>query len=123
MAPMTTATVTEKPLSKLAVELNAHLEMQKTERTLSLLDRCDRCSQHAQSSFVFKIPADPAGTGKTETDVLLCGHHTRMHLPALLAKVPVSYWIEPQELLSIRGVKVEAAGNTKAGDGLTDASR
>jgi hypothetical protein len=123
MDAMTTATVTEKPLSKLAVELNAHLETQAPKRTLNLLDRCDRCSQHAQSSFVFTIPASSEGTGKTETDVLLCGHHTRMHLPALLAKNPVSYWIEPRELLSIRGVMVEGPANTRTGDGLTDASR
>lgn len=119
---MTTETLT-KPISKLAVELNAHLESQTSDRTLDLRDRCDRCNQNAQASFVFKIPADPAGTGKAETDVLLCGHHMRAHLPALLAKAPVSYWIEPQELLSIRGVKVTAAGKSAPGDGLTDASR
>ncbi|WP_139187327.1 DUF7455 domain-containing protein [Pseudarthrobacter chlorophenolicus] len=119
---MTTDTLT-KPLTRLAVELNTHLETQAPERTLSLLDRCDRCSQLAQSSFVFKIEACAEGSGRTETDVLLCGHHARIHLPALLAKTPVSYWIEPQELLSIRGVKVQAASDAKAGDGLTDASR
>lgn len=119
---MTTDTLT-KPLTTLAVELNAHLETQAPERALSLLDRCDRCSQLAQSSFVFKIEASAEGSGRTETDVLLCGHHTRVHLSALLSKNPVSYWIEPQELVSIRGVNVEAASTAKAGDGLTDASR
>lgn len=120
MLTMTTETLT-KPLSKLAVQLNAHLETQPVERALTLLDRCDRCNQLAQASFVFTIPADPAGTGKTETDVILCGHHTRQHLPALLAKNPVSFWVEPQELLSIRGVNVEAKTQTKTGDGLTGA--
>lgn len=118
MLTMTTETLT-KPISKLAEQLNAHLENQAPERALTLLDRCDRCSQLAQASFVFTIPADPAGTGKTETDVLLCGHHTRQHLPALLAKNPVSYWVEPQELLSIRGINVEAKKAVKTGDGLT----
>ncbi|WP_230854562.1 DUF7455 domain-containing protein [Arthrobacter terrae] len=117
---MTTETLT-KPLSKLADQLNAHLETQPPERALSLLDRCDRCIQHARASFVFTIPADPEGTGKTETDVLLCGHHTRMHLPALLAKGPVSYWIEPQQLMSIRGVNVDRKNTAKTGDGLTGA--
>jgi hypothetical protein len=120
MLTMTTETLT-KPISKLAEQLNAHLETQAPERALTLLDRCDRCSQLAQASFVFTIPADPAGTGKTETDVLLCGHHTRQHLPALLAKNPVSYWVEPQELLSIRGINVEAKKAVKTGDGLTGA--
>jgi hypothetical protein len=124
MIAMTTATLeTAKPISKLAEHLNAHLETQPAERMLSLLDRCDRCNQHAQSAFVFTIPADPEGTGKTETDVLLCGHHTRQHLPALLAKNPVSYWIEPRELVSIRGVNVNAGSDAKTGDGLTDTSR
>jgi hypothetical protein len=118
MDSMTTETLT-KPISKLAEQLNAHLETQAPERALTLLDRCDRCAQLAQASFVFNIPADPEGTGKTETDVLLCGHHTRQHLPALLAKNPVSYWVEPQELLSIRGVKVEEKKAVKTGDGLT----
>ncbi|MFC5099118.1 hypothetical protein [Amycolatopsis plumensis] len=54
---MTTDTLT-KPISKLAEQLNAHLETQTTERALTLIDRCDRCSQLAQSSFVFTIPAD-----------------------------------------------------------------
>lgn len=117
MVTMTTATLT-KPISKLAEQLNAHLEAQPAERTLTLLDRCDRCSQLAQASFVFTIPA---GTGKTETDVLLCGHHTRQHLP-VLAKNPVSYWVEPQELIGIRGVNVEAKQQeTRTGDGLTGA--
>jgi hypothetical protein len=120
MLTMTTDTLT-KPISKLAEQLNAHLETQAPERALTLLDRCDRCNQHAQSSFVFKIPADPAGTGKSEMDVMLCGHHMRQHLPVLLGKNPVSYWVEPQELLSIRGVKVEAKTAAKTGDGLTGA--
>jgi hypothetical protein len=118
MDSMTTQTLT-KPISKLAEQLNAHLQTQAPGRALTLLDRCDRCSQLAQASFVFTIPADPDGTGKTETDVLLCGHHTRQHLPALLAKAPVSYWVEPQELLSIRGVNVEAMKDVRTGDGLT----
>lgn len=120
MQPMTTDTLT-KPISKLAVELNAHLETQTTERTLSLLDRCDRCSQLAQSSFVFKIEASTEGSGRTETDVLLCGHHTRTHLEVLLSKNPVSYWIEPQELASIRGVNVSPVEKAASSDGLTDA--
>lgn len=120
MVTMTTETLT-KPISKLAEQLNAHLQTQDPERKLNLLDRCDRCSQHAQASFVFTIPANPEGTGRTEMDVLLCGHHTRQHLPALLAKNPSSYWVEPQELLSIRGVNVEARKDDRTGDGLTGA--
>lgn len=117
---MTTDTLT-KPISKLAEQLNAHLETQDPERKLNLLDRCDRCKQHAQASFLFTIPADPAGSGKTEMDVLLCGHHTRIHLVQLLAKNPISYWIEPIELISIRGVKVEEKKVALTGDGLTGA--
>ncbi len=118
MNPMTTDTLT-KPISTLADQLNAHLETQAPERTLTLLDRCDRCSQLAQASFLFTIPADPSGSGKTETDVLFCGHHTRQHLPALLSKAPVSYWVDPQELIGIRGVNVEVKKAVRTGDGLT----
>lgn len=46
-----------------------------------------------------------------------------MHLPAMLAKEPATYWIEPQELLSIRGVNVEPANQSLSGDGLNDGSR
>lgn len=119
---MTTDTLT-KPLSKLAVVLNEHLENQTDARTLHRLDICDRCPQAAQSIFTFKIAPDSKGTGASEMDIILCGHHTRMHLPAMLEKNPSSYWIEPQELLSIRGVNVEPAGTALTGDGLTDASR
>lgn len=113
MFPMTTATTT-KPITKLAAELNRHLATQTKERTLHRLDQCDRCPQAAQATFVFTVEA-------TDLDILLCGHHTRKHLPELLAKSPSSYWIEPTELLSIRGVNVEAPVKVLTGDGLTGA--
>ncbi|WP_354214987.1 hypothetical protein [Arthrobacter sp. UYCo732] len=118
---MTTDTLT-KPLSKLAVELNEHLKTQSEERTLHRLDICDRCPQAAQSIFTFRI-ADADGGEGAEMDIILCGHHTRQHLPAMLSKNPATYWIEPQELLSIRGINVESTGRGKTGDGLTDGSR
>ncbi len=125
MPAMTTAILTEaaKPTSTLAVQLNLHLETQPKERTLDRLDLCDRCCAAAQSSFVFTIPdltsTEPGAT--METDILLCGHHTRQHLPALLAKNPASYWVEPKELHTIRGVKITGKGSAQSGDGLTDA--
>lgn len=121
MAFMTSDTLT-KPLSKLAVELNEHLKTQTEERALHRLDICDRCPQAAQSVFTFKIAPDAAGGEGAELDIILCGHHTRAHLPAMLAKQPSTYWIEPQELLSIRGVNVEPVSQNLSGDGLTDGS-
>lgn len=38
-------------------------------------------------------------------DIMLCGHHMRTHLDALLENDPKSFWIEPCELWSIKGVK------------------
>jgi hypothetical protein len=46
-----------------------------------------------------------------------------MHLPAMLAKEPATYWIEPRELLSIRGVNVGPANRSLTGDGITYGSR
>lgn len=112
---MTTALLeTAPPISKLASQLNTHLETQAPERALDRLDLCDRCPQAAQAVFEFQVEG---GT----TDIMLCGHHTRQHLPALLSKNPVSYWIEPSELYSIRGVETPERAAAVTGDGLTDA--
>lgn len=112
MSPMTTATTT-RPVSPLAAELNRHLETQPPERTLHRLDLCDRCPQAAQSIFAFTVEG-------ADLDILLCGHHTRKHLPELLARTPVTYWIDPAELHSVRGVIVKDTAPTESGDGLTD---
>lgn len=116
MGAMTTALLTEavQPISELAVQLNAHLKTQRKERTLDRLDQCDRCPQAAQAVFVFKVEG---GTN----DILLCGHHLRQYLPALLAKEPVSYWVDPGELYTFLGVNAPEPSVSTSGDGLTDA--
>lgn len=53
--------------------------------------------------------------------MLLCGHHMRFHLPALMAQNPTEFWVSPSELWKVKGVKVPARENTRTGDGLTDA--
>lgn len=56
MAPMTTATLTNTAAPSLPIAdiLNRALETQAADSPLDLLDRCDRCSQRAQSIFTFK---------------------------------------------------------------------
>ena len=51
---------------------------------------------------------------------MLCGHHTRAHIAAIMDKNPASFWIEPTLLWKIRGVIVPEQENTKTDDGLTD---
>jgi hypothetical protein len=120
---MSTATLTETPVQtptpSLADRLNAALTAQTTERTLGLLDRCDRCSQHAQAEFNFTFTGDDGST--SESEIMLCGHHTRAHIGAIMDKNPSSFWIEPSLLWKIRGVKVPAREKNLTGDGLTDA--
>lgn len=121
MRAMSTATLTETPVPTLSLadRLNAVLRTQG-ERTLGLLDRCDSCSQqHAQAEFKFLITQDD-GTF-AESEVLLCGHHTRAHIAAIMDQNPVSAWIDPSILWKIKGVEVPTQENTKSGDGLTDA--
>jgi len=52
---------------------------------------------------------------------MLCGHHTRAHIAAIMDKNPSSFWIEPSLLWKIRGVIIPEREKTLAGDGLTDA--
>jgi hypothetical protein len=123
MTFMSTATLTAPavPTTSLTDRLNALLETQKVtnpERTLGLLDRCDRCSQHAQAQFDFRLPL-PDGTTELR-DIMLCGHHTRMHVEGILDKHPEKVWIEPSVLALFKGVKVEVDQAEKTGDGLTD---
>lgn len=123
MVFMSTATLTAPavPTTSLADRLNALLDAQKTtnpDRTLGLLDRCDRCSQHAQAQFDFRLP-QPDGTTELR-DIMLCGHHTRMHVEGILDKHPEKVWIEPSVLALFKGVKVEEAPAVKTGDGLID---
>lgn len=111
MMAMSTATLTTEPteLSPLAERLNRALAAQDETSPLNRLDRCDRCPAAAQSQFFYQ-----AG------DIMLCGHHARAHLSALIDQNPTSFWIEPSQLRSVRGVNVPAQDQTKAGDGLTD---
>lgn len=119
MPSMSTATLTEAPVQTLSLadRINAIIKTQ-SERTLGLLDRCDRCSQHAQAEFNFLLPQDD-GTVQ-ESEIMLCGHHTRAHVAAIMDRNPVSVWIEESLLWSIRGVTIPKKDNTKTGDGLTD---
>jgi len=123
MAVMSTATLTEpsvqNPVLSLADRLNAALKEQTTERKLGLLDRCDSCSQHAQAEFNFSLIQEDGST--TESEIMLCGHHTRAHIAAIMDKNPSSFWIEPSLLWKIRGVIIPEREKTLAGDGLTDA--
>lgn len=109
---MNTATLTDTAADSrpIADILNQALETQATDSPLDRLDRCDRCNQAAQSIFTFK-----------EADVLLCGHHMRHHLIALMAQNPTEFWVSPSELWKVKGVKVPAREKTLTGDGLTDA--
>lgn len=123
MIGMSTATLTAPaaPTTSLTERLNALLDNQKAtnpERTLGLLDRCDRCPQHAQSRFDFRLP-QPDGTTELR-DIMLCGHHTRMHVATILDKNPERAWIEPSVLALFKGVNVEVEQAVKTGDGLTD---
>lgn len=123
MVFMSTATLTAPaaPTTSLTDRLNALLDAQKVtnpERTLGLLDRCDRCSQHAQAQFDFRL-TQPDGTTSL-SDIMLCGHHTRMHVESILDKNPEKVWIEPEVLALFKGVKIEQKQAEKTGDGLTD---
>lgn len=120
MRSMSTATLTETPVPTLSLadRLNAVLRTQ-AERTLGLLDRCDRCSQHAQAEFNFLLKQDDGTVA--ESEIMLCGHHTRAHVAAIMDRNPVSVWIEPTLLWKIKGIEVPTQENTKSGDGLTDA--
>lgn len=120
MRSMSTATLTEAPVQTLSLadRLNAVLRTQ-ADRTLGLLDRCDRCSQHAQAEFNFLLQQEDGSV--QESEIMLCGHHTRAHVAAIMDRNPVSVWIEPTLLWKIKGVEVPKQENTKSGDGLTDA--
>lgn len=123
MHAMTSDTLT-KPLSELANQLNTHLQTQPAERALHRLDLCDRCPQAAQSIFTFKIEPHTQGTGSSKCDIILCGHHMRHHLSAMLDQSPIDFWIDPRELHTIRGVVVPAPDRQgSTGDGITDESR
>lgn len=123
MTSMSTATLMAPavPTTSLTDRLNALLEAQKVtnpDRTLGLLDRCDRCPQHAQAQFEFRLPQ---ADGTTELrDIMLCGHHTRMHVEGILDKHPETVWIEPSVLAIFKGVNVEVEQAVNTGDGLTD---
>jgi hypothetical protein len=112
MAPMTTATLTAPAVDSrpIADIINEALQGQSTQSPLDALDRCDRCGAAAQSVFTYSA-----------ADVMLCGHHMRMHLPALLEQRPKEFWIDPSFLFKIKGVKVPRSDNKRTGDGLTDA--
>ncbi|QOD05680.1 hypothetical protein IDT60_21800 (plasmid) [Pseudarthrobacter sp. BIM B-2242] len=120
MQPMSTATLTEAPVPTLSLadRLNAVLQNQG-ERTLGLLDRCDSCSQHAQAEFTFLLPQNDGTV--TESEIMLCGFHTRAHVAAIMERNPVGVWIEPSILWKIKGVEVPKQEHAKSGDGLTDA--
>jgi hypothetical protein len=125
MTFMSTATLTEAPvqtISPIAERLNAAMKAQETvERPLGLLDRCDRCpQQRAEAQFVFDFTNEDGTSGTNE--IMLCGHHTRLHVVAILEKNPKSFWIEPSLLWKIKGVAVPPRQSRSGGDGLTDAS-
>lgn len=111
MAFMTTATLTSPALDSRTIAdiLNKALETQPEASPLDLLDRCDRCGSAAQSTFTFEA-----------ADVLLCGHHLRMHLPAIMGQQPKEFWISPTTLWKVKGVNVPKQDHALAGDGLTD---
>lgn len=54
------------------------------ERVLTANDRCDRCGAQAFTKFCVHLEThedDP----RVEGDLVLCGHHSRVHESALLA--------------------------------------
>lgn len=81
-------------------------------RPLKATDRCDRCGAAAQSTFHFEFAENP---------LMFCGYHTRMHLDVLLDKLPVSFWIDKQQLFAVSALDVPEVSRLKSGDGLTDA--
>lgn len=111
MTSMTTATLTAPALDsrQIADILNPALEAQPEESPLDALDRCDRCGAAAYATFTFAA-----------ADILLCGHDMRIHLPALMAQNPTSFWIDPSTLWKVKGVKVPERDDKRTGDGLTD---
>lgn len=81
-------------------------------RPLNATDRCDRCGAAAQSVFHFTFGENP---------LMFCGYHTRMHLDVLLDKLPVSFWIDKDQLFAVSALAIPEVSRRKSGDGLTDA--
>ncbi|MEH0110743.1 hypothetical protein V6N00_13615 [Tersicoccus sp. MR15.9] len=54
-----------------------------------LNDRCDQCGPASAAAAVF---------GYASGELMLCAHHTRQHLPAILASRMLSWWIDPEAL-------------------------
>lgn len=108
---MTTASLTAPALDsrEIADLLNTALETQAKDSPLDALDRCDRCRAAACATFTF-----------TSADILLCAHDMRNHLAALMAQKPTSFWIDPDTLWKVKGVKVPERDSNLTGDGLTD---
>ncbi len=96
----------------MAETLNNQLAKQSDASPLDALDRCDRCGAAAAAQFVYTVG-----------EVMVCGYHLRQHLAALLVAQPQRMWIEPTVLWFVKGVKVPKQNHSRAGDGLTDASR
>lgn len=105
-----TTTTSAAEISATALRLNEALKTQSPLRPYTGLDRCDKCIGAAQSKFEYKVGY-----------VMFCGAHMRSYLDAMLDSNLVSFWIEPCELWSIKGIKFPKRGQTTAGDGLTDA--
>lgn len=78
----------------LTERLNTALASQPAESPLDYRDTCDNCP--ARASAVFEFPV---------AEILLCGHHTRLHLERIMANDPTSFWIRPDELWSLDGIK------------------
>lgn len=90
---ISTAAEPAAPESTLSERLNTALAAQSAESPLDYRDTCDNCPSAARAVFVFPV-----------AEIMLCGHHMRLHLENLMSNDPASFWITPGELWSINGV-------------------
>ncbi|MCC3299808.1 DUF7455 domain-containing protein [Arthrobacter caoxuetaonis] len=78
----------------LTERLNEALASQPAESPLDYRDTCDNCSTPASAVFEFPV-----------AEILLCGHHTRLHLESLMANNPTCFWVRPEELWNLNGIQ------------------
>lgn len=71
----------------LAERLNDALAAQPETGPLDRRDACDTCNAGARAVFIYPV-----------AEVVLCGHHMRLHLESLLDNNPTSFWIDPAEV-------------------------
>lgn len=90
MSTTSTTTPTPAQTKALADRLDAILALQTETGPLDRRDTCDNCNAGARAVFIYSV-----------AEVILCGHHMRLHLENLLDNNPESCWIDPAEVWRI----------------------